>query len=332
MNIYDISQKAGVSIATVSRVINNSDKVSDKTRKRVLQIMEETGYTPNVFARGLTNNSIHTIGLLCVDCSDHFIASAISYLEHGFRDNGYDCILCCTGPELANRQKYLKLILSKKVDAVVLVGSSFIQEGDGDENQYLLDAAKEVPLFSLNGFLDGDNIFCTLCDDEEAVYNATTKVLADGFKKPLFIYRSRSYTGFHKLKGFLKACKEQGFKTNSYSTLLMDESIEDGMQKLISHSKEYDFDCVIAGDDELAVSAHKYAKSKKMNIPKDFAIIGYNNSKVSICCDPELSTMDNQLEFVCNNTVSNVMDCFGGAKVPNKTIVSAKFIERGTTK
>ena len=332
MNIYDISQKAGVSIATVSRVMNGSDKVSEKTRKRVLKIMEETGYTPNVFARGLTNNSMHTIGLLCVDCSDHFIASAISYLEHGFRDNGYDCILCCTGPELANRQKYLKLLLSKKVDAVVLVGSSFIQEEPTGDNQYLIDAANEVPVFALNGFLDSKNIFCTLCDDEEAIYNATKKMINDGFKKPLFVYRSNSYTGRHKLKGCLKACNESNTKTNANQTLLINDTIEGAKQQLIKHSSQYDFDCVIAGDDELAISAHKYAKSKGFKIPNDFSIIGYNNTKVGICCEPELSTMDNQLEFVCNNTVKNVMDCFEGVNVPNKTIVSAQFIERETTK
>ena len=110
MNIYDISKKAGVSIATVSRVINGSENVSEKTREKVLAIMKETGYTPNVFARGLTNNTIQTIGLLCADCSDHFLATAISYLERGFRANGYDCILCCTGYELAVRQKYLQLM------------------------------------------------------------------------------------------------------------------------------------------------------------------------------------------------------------------------------
>lgn len=146
MNIYDISEKAGVSIATVSRVLNGSDNVSEKTRKKVEAIMKETGYMPNAFARGLTNNTMHTIGLLCADCSDHFLANAISYLEHGFRENGYDCLLCCTGYELSNRQNYLKLLLSKKVDVVVLVGSTFI-EPDEKDNQYLIDASNEVPMY-----------------------------------------------------------------------------------------------------------------------------------------------------------------------------------------
>lgn len=85
MNIYDISQKAGVSIATVSRVLNGSDKVSDKTRKKVLAVMEENSYTPNAFARSLGLNSMHTVGILCSDSSDVYQAQAIYYLERELR-------------------------------------------------------------------------------------------------------------------------------------------------------------------------------------------------------------------------------------------------------
>ena len=72
MNIYDISEKAGVSIATVSRVLNGNANVSEKTRQKVLDVMEKYGYTPNVFARGLGLNTMKTIGLLCTDSSNIF--------------------------------------------------------------------------------------------------------------------------------------------------------------------------------------------------------------------------------------------------------------------
>ncbi|MBQ3028604.1 MAG: LacI family DNA-binding transcriptional regulator, partial [Lachnospiraceae bacterium] len=96
MNIYDVSKKAGVSIATVSRVLNGNQNVSDKTKERVLTVMEELGYTPNVFARGLGLNTMHTIGILCSDSSDAFLANAVYYLEQALRNNGYESLLCCT--------------------------------------------------------------------------------------------------------------------------------------------------------------------------------------------------------------------------------------------
>ena len=85
MNIYDVSKKAGVSIATVSRVMNGNDNVSEKTKQRVLSVMEELGYTPNVFARGLGLNSMNTIGVMCTDSSDIYLANAVYYIERELR-------------------------------------------------------------------------------------------------------------------------------------------------------------------------------------------------------------------------------------------------------
>lgn len=331
MNIYDISKKAGVSIATVSRVMNGSDKVSEKTRKKILDIMKETGYTPNAFARGLTFNTMKTIGLLCADCSDHFLATAISYLEKGFRANGYDCILCCTGYELATRQNYLKLILSKKVDAVVLVGSTFI-EAEQKDNQYLIENSDNVPIFSVNGYLDSPNIYCTLCDDSEAIYNVTEKLIKENFTKTLFLYRSASYSGRHKLEGFKHAYKNAGLPLSDKQIICQHGSIDEIRDMLLNYyDNEFQFDSVIAGDDELGVSAVKFAKTKGFSIPQDFSIVGYNNSKSGVCCEPELSTLDNKLEFVCTNTVQSVMNILDGQSIPKKTIVSAEYIKRGTT-
>ena len=332
MNIYDISEKAGVSIATVSRVMNGSKNVSEKTRKKILDIMQETGYTPNAFARGLTFNTMSTIGLLCADCSDHFLATAISYIEKGVRADGYDCILCCTGSKLATRQKYLKLLLSKKVDAIVLIGSTFVEENMKD-NQYLIDASMEVPVILINGFLDSPNIYCTLCNDSEAIYNVTSKLIQKGFKYSLFIYRTASYSGKKKLDGFKRAYADFDIVLKDKQIICYNGTIGDTKELLLSHyENEFQFHSVVAGDDELGISAHKFAKSAGFLIPDEFPIIGYNNSKTAVCCEPELSTLDNKLEFVCANAVSNLINILKGQRVPRKTMVSAEYIERGTSK
>jgi LacI family transcriptional regulator/LacI family asc operon transcriptional repressor len=103
MNIYDISKKAGVSIATVSRVMNGSANVSEKTRQKILDIIREEDYTPNPFARGLGLNTMKTVGFLCADSSDQFFSRAIYYLERALRANNYDAILSCTGADLETR-------------------------------------------------------------------------------------------------------------------------------------------------------------------------------------------------------------------------------------
>jgi LacI family transcriptional regulator/LacI family asc operon transcriptional repressor len=208
MNIYDVSKKAGVSIATVSRVLNGNANVSEKTKQKVLAVIEEIGYTPNIFARGLGLNTMKTIGILCADSSDPFLANAVYYIEQELRKYGYDSFLCCTGYELSTKQKYLGLLLSKHIDAVILVGSNFL-ETDNSDNEYIINTAQKVPVMLINGFLNKPNIFCTVCDDYQATYDATNQLLNQGKQNIIYLYTSKSYSGIQKLNGFKQAVKDK---------------------------------------------------------------------------------------------------------------------------
>lgn len=172
INIYDVSKKAGVSIATVSRVLNGNTRVSEKTRDKVINAMKELDYTPNVFARGLGLNTMKTIGIMCIDSSDIYLANAVYYLEQELRKYNYDSILCCTGKDYNNKKNYLELLLSKRVDGIILAGSQFVENTSEHNNDYIINAAKDVPIVLVNGYLDAANIYSVMCNDEEAVYNA----------------------------------------------------------------------------------------------------------------------------------------------------------------
>lgn len=111
INIYDIAKLSGVSIATVSRVINGSPKVSEKTKQKVMAVMEQESYTPNMFARGLGLDSAKTIGIICPEIADDYMARSVSYLEKHLHHYGYGCILGCSGTSLEERKLY-------KADAV----------------------------------------------------------------------------------------------------------------------------------------------------------------------------------------------------------------------
>ena len=139
MNIYDISKKAGVSIATVSRVLNGSDKVSETTRQKVLDVIRETNYTPNAFARSLGLNSMSTVGILCSDASDVYQAQAVCYLERELRGNSYVSMLCCTGYRLeytASRAQGLVMFLRILGLEDEALQSFYIQYGIGAVRGY----------------------------------------------------------------------------------------------------------------------------------------------------------------------------------------------------
>lgn len=333
MNIYDISEKAGVSIATVSRVINGNSYVSEKTKKKVLQVIEECGYTPNAFARGLGLNTMKTVGIMCADSSDPYIASAIYYIEQELRRNSYDAILCCTGYDFEDKKKYINLLLSKRVDAIILVGSNFV-EADDEKNLYIKEAAKSVPIMIINGALSGENIYCTLCDDYHAVFEAAKALQTSGCKNILYLYNAKSYSGIKKLSGYLAAVEsEQKSKNKDDYIQFINGSITDVKNHLITLYKNgLTFDAIITSDDNLAIGALKFAKEMKLSVPDQLSIIGYNNSIISQCSDPELTSIDNKLEAVCTNSISTLMGVFKGQEVPLKTVFSAEIIKRDTTR
>lgn len=334
MNIYDISKKAGVSIATVSRVINENSYVSEKTKEKVLKVMEECGYTPNAFARGLGLNSMHTIGIMCADSSDPYLARAIFYLERELRQNNYDSLLCCTGYELSAKQKYLDLLLSKRTDAIILVGSNFV-EAESAKNDYIKEAAQNVPIMIVNGAIDNHNIYCTLCDDYRAIYDATYSLIKNGLKDILYLYNSTSYSGSKKEAGYLAAMDvvhQAPSKKQEYIHYINGTITEIKNYLSTLKKKGLNFDAIVTSDDTLAIGALKYAKENNIDIPGQLSIVGYNNSLVSLCSDPELTSIDNKLEAVCSNCISTLMGVFNNQPVPLKTIYPAELIKRGTTR
>lgn len=333
MNIYDISKKAGVSIATVSRVINGNSNVSEATAKKVLKVIEECGYTPNAFARGLGLNTMKTVGIMCADSSDPYIASAIFIIEQELRRNNYDAFLCCTGYEVEQKQKYMNLLLSKHIDAIILIGSNFV-EAEGKMNNYITEAAKNVPIMIINGTLNGENIFCTLCDDYHAVYEATRELQRSGSRNVLFLYNAKSYSANKKLSGFLAAVdlENKTAKKEDYVQFI-NGNILDVKNHLSSLCKKgLIFDAIIASDDILAIGALKFAKEHSLSVPEQLSIIGYNNSIISQCSDPELTSIDNKLETLCFNCISTLMGVFHGQDVPLKMIFSAEIYKRNTTR
>lgn len=208
MTIYDISEKAGVSIATVSRVLNGSSNVSEKTKKKVLDVINQYEYTPNAFARGLGLNTMKTIGIMCADSSDLYLAKAIYYIEQKLRANDYDSILCCTGYELGTKMSSMNLLITKKVDGIILVGSNFIYERESD-NKYIADAAMQVPVMLLNADLDAPNVYSVVSDDFTSMYDATLQMINTGINDILYFYNSTSYSGKRKLAGYRAAMEEQ---------------------------------------------------------------------------------------------------------------------------
>lgn len=331
MNIYEIAELAGVSIATVSRVINDSPLVSEKTKLRVRRVMEENDYTPNVFARGLGLNSMKTIGLVCPDVADNYMARAVACLERDLQEYGYDCILYCSGYDREDRKIAVRTILQKRIDALIVIGSGYV-DGDPDSEQveYIREAARQVPVFLINGYIRGDNIFCALCSDYEATHSAVAELIRSGRRKILFLSDAHSYSANQKRGGYEAALREAGLPVREDLAVYTRNRI-DAVRDLLLEMPELDIDAVFATEDGLAAGALKYAKRRGIAVPEELAIIGYNNSELAVCCDPELSSIDSRVDRLCKIVIDSLKLRLKKQPVHDKVYAKGYLIRRMTT-
>lgn len=332
-NIYDIAQLAGVSIATVSRVVNDSPKVSEKTKEKVRAVMEEYNYTPNVFARGLGLNSMKTVGIICPDVADLYMANAVAHLEKSLRCYGYDCILYCSGYAYEDKVNAVNLILQKRIDALILVGSNYAGDGGDAATEYIRDAADAVPVFLINGYVQAQGICCIMSDDYRAVYDAATKLLESGRKRILFLHDSVSQSALEKMRGYEDALRDNGFPVREELKIFVKNTILEARERLWQRSERdgLEFDSVIATEDGLAVGAIKYIRMKGLRIPEDISVIGYNDSELAVCCEPELTSIDSQSKELCESAVEYMMAHLNGQTMRHKKTVPCRLVKRRTT-
>ena len=164
--------------------------------------MDENNYTPNMFARSLGLNTMKMVGVLCSDISDIFYARSISVIEKRLRAEGFDMILCCTGVNITDKKKYMELLLQKRVDAMILIGSIFKEQND---NSHIEEAARRVPLVIINSYLDLPNTYCVYCDEENAAYEAVSLMIKDGRKRIGYVCGPQTPNALLKEAGFRRA-------------------------------------------------------------------------------------------------------------------------------
>ena len=313
-------------------MLNGSPKVSEKTKQKVMAVMEKEGYTPNIFARGLGLDSAKTIGIICPDIADDYMAKSVSYLEKHLHHYGYGCILGCSGTSLEERESYTKLMLSQRIDTLIFVGSIYAGNNDDPaETAYIKEAAKTTPVFMINAHLEGENIYCAFADDYQATYEITSSLIRRGKKKILFLYNAKSLSARHKMKGYEAALIEAGYPVRGELKFYTKNEISYARDMLLVH-QELDFDSVVAAEDELAIAALKYAKIKGLKIPEELSVCGYNNSNLALCCEPELTSVDSKLSVLCSSTVANMMALLERKEKIDKILkVPCEIVKRCTT-
>lgn len=295
MNIYDIAKEAGVSIATVSRVLNNKGTVSAATRARVEAILKQNNYTPSAIARGMVSKSMRTVAVLTVDIRVPHYARTAYTIEREFSRRGYEVILCNTGGDRAETLRYLQVVNQKQVDGIVLVGSVFDTICQGAEMEKLLSG---VPVVLANGKLDLPNAYSVAVDDKYGVSLAVEHLAERGRQNIYYIKDRDTDSAKAKRDGFLEAMRRHGLAFADH-VLEAGETLEDAInatQKLLAQGIVPDG--IVCGEDLTAAGALKALLRAGLRVPEQVAVVGFNNSDYAHLCEPVLTSVDNKPEQV----------------------------------
>ena len=286
--ITDIAREAGVSIATVSRVMNGKVRVSDETKQRVRAAMEKFNYSPSMIARGLKNKSMKNIALVVSSLKNmHHMRIAFEIDSH-FSKLDYDVVMYETGISAESVSRSINRMLDKGVDGAVFIGSAFqVLREESEEIRRLLST---IPVVIANGWTEG--AYGILVDEYNGMKAAVRHLMDIGRRRILYLQGTETISAQNKVKGFLDGCDELSIDKHS---VMRCENSTSGVRKCFNDNSGLlkNYDAIICDEDNLASAAIKILAELGYSVPGDKAIIGVNNSEYAELASPGITSIDN---------------------------------------
>lgn len=277
VNIYDVAEKAGVGIGTVSRVLNNSKKVKKETRDRVLAVMKELNYRPNKLAQNLASQTANAIAVIVPTFIDHYFVEVLKGIQDALEEEKIDLILYKIDKDEEMMDKILDIVQSKKVDGIVAVTM------DISEHEYQNLLSEDIPIVLADE--NTPDFHSIYLDDIKGAEIAINYLLELGHKNIAFIDGLKdSQHGINRLKGVKKALKLKDLKLSEELLKFGDFHTEDGyhsMQEILKLPKKEWPTAVFAASDNQAIGVLEAMEEKGLKAPDDIAVIGYDNIELA---------------------------------------------------
>ncbi|MFA9397277.1 MAG: LacI family DNA-binding transcriptional regulator [Clostridiaceae bacterium] len=287
ISIKDVARDAGVSIATVSRVLNDVDVVNDDTKQRVLDAIKKLGYRPNIVARSLKTQKTKTIGIVVPDISDPFYPEVVRGAEDVANIYDYNIILCNTDLDPEKEQEYLNVLREKMVDGIVLMSSSL--------NKNIINLTKELKLPTVLVETKDDNMEypSVTVDNKKAAYDAVSYLINNGNKRIAYlgVYENKMNAKASRYSGYKKALLENGMELDEDLVYFGGSKAKDGFDGILEIISKNDIDAIFCVSDEVAMGAINALREKKIKVPEDVDVIGFDDIYVASIFYPKLSTV-----------------------------------------
>ena len=285
MSIQKIARLAGVSVATVSRVLNNSDSVKEKNREKVLQAINESNYQPNLLARQLRTARSSMVLVMVSDISNPFCAEVVKGIEEQAEKNGYRILLCNSGSDIERSRSSLQLLAGKMVDGIITMDAfSKLPE--------LTQLIGAMPWVQCAEYADAGEISCVGISDAEASQEMVRYLAGKGRQRIALINHDLSYKYAQlRLQGYQQALGQLqlDWQALSYASELSFSAGKQAMQALLAGKERPD--AVFAVSDVLAAGAMSAIQEAGLNVPQDIAVAGFDGTDLAEMVSPPLTTL-----------------------------------------
>jgi len=292
--IYEVSELAGVSLATVSRVMNDSGRVSPKTREKVLAAMQELDYQPNSIAQSLASKTSNCVGVLVSELHGPIFGALVSSIEEELRKAGKFTIFAVGHSDEAKEKEGINFLISRNCDALIL-------HLEAISDQELLEQKDNIIPFALiNRSIQGLEGNCISLNNELGGYQATKLLLEMGHRDIAYISGPLGWLDASgRLAGHKRALAEFDVAFNPQLMIEGNYLViggEEAMQQLFEQNAP--FTAVVCANDEMAVGAMDVIRSRGLSIPDDISIVGFDNVRWAPFLSPKLSTVNNPIREI----------------------------------
>lgn len=323
ITIKDVAKAAGVSISTASYALNGVDKVSEKTREKVIKIAKELNYTPNSVARNLKTKKTELIGLFVHDINGPFYDKLIKGIQEVVNIKGYELIVFCdSGQKPGTSYNFLK---ERRIDGAIIISSNITNE------QIQNIASKDFPIVVLDRYLNAENLCNVVIDNKKGAKDAVQYLIDLGHKKIGFISGpDKSYDNEERFKGYVDTLSSNSMEVNYQHILkgkFTEESGYDAIKNFLKEKEELPT-AFFSSNDEMAIGAIKALQEENYRIPEDVAIVGFDDILISSYIQPKLTTVRRPMYEMGSFSAHILLSMLLGKSAKSSMILSTELIIR----
>ena len=325
VTLLDVAREAGVSPATVSRILNGTAKVADDKRKAVEDAILALNFRPNLFARSLKTGVTMTVGVLTQAIQSPFYAYALKGIEVGLDGSGYSPLIVSGHWDPALEAARVRLLMSRRIDGLIVLTGRLSDEE-------LLGFARNQPVVVTERLLQGPNVRAIKLDQQRGGYMATAHLIGLGHQRIAHIGGLQGRPdSTDRYAGYLQAHQEAGL-TPDPELLVMADYVEAGgqlaMNQLLDRGKP--FTAVFCANDDSAFGARKALYCRGLRVPEDVSLVGFDDLPIAPYMTPPLTTIRQPIYEVglfAARALLNMMGC----PATEITVPSLALVERETT-